>query len=865
MNIQQNFDMYNEGYVLNMYPQAFDYVQSVAKQFRKEKEKTMKITKRDWIYLMDWVSGEFINSVEGKTYYKYVVLPSLVSVPKKEKVDIKLAFSSKTGIKQTTVWEERVLNTPIVESLMGKDARIAMLGVAVNSFSFSVGELANILGVSVLSMFVAEEKISANGKKYLAYKVSPDYPEIGVAKKGKPWDVSDWSLNIRIGARLPKEVFVWAWETVKKQFSKSMDFTVANVIPGYPDWQLNKKDGRIVFLIGLEGISFPKMGRDVIYRAGKDMYALPDGEVAKGLTINLVKPASLTNTGKAFRESMYDDSVKIPKDLDGCFYIKPEVAKQYGWPLTFIGRGTIKTDKGVALVKGKAFVTDYVPGPKGEELPYPEGADVFSNFENVKWVGIEKEGNYTLDCLFPFRDKEKDEVGAQKRKLSVVTSPLSLGKFENYVPEVVHPVLEEKVFQVKEDLESLMVGDFSGLAKMIDDPEVTNGKIVEQVATLMMLGFGSNESSKSVYETLMKKVRSGQVSGHWANAIIMACVPAGEVWMSHTTAAAYAKEGFIVDGLLGCGRYPFASHQSFGSYTPVAKDRGWLPDGTLVFSVFDAIGMSMDSDDEVMVSIPFSPYRGAIMGEEIVTARNIEALDLNSLHWTEVYFGGAKASGLIGTIFNAMASAIGINDMALAKRLGSYLDIAAQAVKKPYDLSPIWVDIEAASKGFDKVEEVNSYREAICKITIKKDYANSIEKAFGVTMPSLREFTNSTVGHVVDWVNVPTEWIDAMKGKATSLANLPAGRPIELGKQLVGGAKKVFIERLEAGNFEGALMGYLKAATSIKLALRSHLMGMSDKPTAKELKAQQILEFAMANLDPWILTMAVRVLLCDKA
>jgi len=234
------------------------------------------------------------------------------------------------------------------------------------------------------------------------------------------------------------------------------------------------------------------------------------------------------------------------------------------------------------------------------------------------------------------------------------------------------------------------------------------------------LGLSTKPDINDIYTTMVNSTRSLVIKGAWLAAISKKRVKAGTlVTNSRTYDKLVDKYGKHVTVL----RYPITSYQSF--ITLKLEIGEGITDNLVVLSSEDAPYLQLDGDDHILLSKPYSLFEG---GEPVAIGRNFKKLDPADLSISELYFRGTIAQGLIGNVFNAMAAALGTNRPDLANRLAGFLDILAQAIKKPYDY-----DVE---EELSMAEDIpNKFISPLAKICMKKDIPKALYKLWEVDIP----------------------------------------------------------------------------------------------------------------------------------
>jgi hypothetical protein len=502
---------------------------------------------------------------------------------------------------------------------------------------------------------------------------------------------------------LPPVVVEQLWQAVKT----ATGIKEVDLLPPHPSWVYEEGLG-INFCIRRVGTpSFVDLlgkRRDIFYRSGKDLWKVPLF-VKRRVKVLVIEA----------REG-HDD---------GNMWVKSEKSFMY------LARGIVKVNGNPLFLKGRVIGTPTLPG--GEE--WPEGDyNIVTSGHNVKWGTIAPGTILEMDVQFVSKENhdQEDKEVVEKRKLTILAKLAGMVKFDPEHRDWIDTSFRRNAMKVAKLLKEYSSSSIEELKSILE--EDPRSLIALDQALKARLGLVSEETLVEIYEAQMEKLRSARIPGQWLSAIARDTVPTGTIWLS-----AHDRVDFF-QGEVTVIRYPITSHQSF--LTLKAEYRDDLIPGLVTISGQDAKYLALDGDDHVLVTSPFSAFRG---GEEVLSGRSGQKLDLGALSFAELYISPANAQGMIGYCFNAMAACLGFRELCLssghaekakelegiASRLGMLLDVLAQAIKKPYALDTEAIKIASV---FQRMAE----RNPVAALCLRKEMRESASKVWNVDIPYLK-------------------------------------------------------------------------------------------------------------------------------
>jgi hypothetical protein len=501
---------------------------------------------------------------------------------------------------------------------------------------------------------------------------------------------------------LPPVVVERLWQAVKAATGvKEVD-----LLPPHPTWVYEQGLG-INFCIRRVGTpSFSDLlgkRRDIFYRSGKDLWKTPLF-VKRRVKVLVIE-------------------AKEGHD-DGNMWVRASS------PFMYLVRGIVKVGGNPLFLKGRVIGTPTLPG--GEE--WPEGDyNIVTSGHNVKWGSVAPGTILEMDVQFVTKethDQEDKEV-VEKRKLTILAKLAGMVKFNPEHLDWIETSFRRNAMKVAKLLKEYSSSSIEELKSVLEEDQ--KSLIALDQALKARLGLISEETLAEIYGAQMEKLRSAKIPGQWLSAIARDTVPTGTIWLSTHDRVDFLQEEVTVI------RYPITSHQSF--LTLKTEYRDDLIPGLVAINSQDAKYLALDGDDHVLVTSPFSAFRG---GEEVLSGRSGQKLDLGSLSFAELYVSPANAQGMIGYCFNAMAACLGFRELclssgraekakeleAIASRLGMLLDVLAQAIKKPYFLDTEAIKIASV---FQKLAE----RNPVAALCLRKEMRENASKVWNVDIPYL--------------------------------------------------------------------------------------------------------------------------------
>lgn len=502
------------------------------------------------------------------------------------------------------------------------------------------------------------------------------------------------------GPFLPKEVIHQLWQAVKVATKVQNE----DLLPAHPTWIYEKNLG-INFCIRSEGSKSFKEAigsrRDIFYRAGKDLWKLP--LFSKRARVLVV-------------ESM-------PGHDDGNMWCRSNKDFMY------LVRGIMKFNTQPLMLKGRVIGVPVIPGSES----WPEGDyDIVCSQHNIKWGEIPAGTVLEMDVQFVLNEQHMEENDPEeKRKLTVLT--LLLAKIRPEYLSWIGKSFKTNAMKVAKGIQDYCHLNLEGLKRLLQDDH--KSLISLDQALKVRMGFIRDQDTLAVIKNMqMRKLRSAKNPGQWLAAIARMNVPVGTIWMSIADRIdMLATEVTVI-------RYPVTSYQSY--LTLLVEYRHDVPQGLVILNGMNAKYLALDGDDHVLLTNPFSAFRGR---EPVLSERaNAVKLDLAQLSFMELYTSGANAQGMIGFCFNAMASVLGAADSqegrgnpdfikmmhSLGDRLGMLLDMLAQAIKKPYLLDTEVLEIASSIK-------MSATQHPIAACCLSKELDQVSELEWGVTIPDI--------------------------------------------------------------------------------------------------------------------------------
>jgi hypothetical protein len=514
------------------------------------------------------------------------------------------------------------------------------------------------------------------------------------------------------GPFLPHDVVSKLWEAVK-EISRVSE---VDLLPTHPTWLYEKGLG-INFCIRRLGTKSFKEAigarRDIFYRAGKDLWKVP--LFTKKARVLVVE--------------------SVPNSDDGNMWSRSDKNFMY------LVRSAFTFNNQPLMLKGRVIGVPTIPGSES----WPEGEyDIVTSQHNIKWGEIPAGTILEMDVDFVLNENHsKEEESIEERKLTILA--LLLAKINPSYQDWILASFYSNATNLAKFVNDYTHLDLKGLVRLLKD-EPKNLIALDQALKVRM-GFIRDEDTLSeIRDTLLRKLRSTKIPGQWLAAIARDVVPVGQIWMSiHDKLDMLVNEATVI-------RYPVTGYQSFITLEVVYRND--LPKGLAMVNGSDAKYLALDGDDHILVTKPFSSFRG---GEPLMSERSESIkLDLKSLSFMQLYVSGANAQGMIGFCFNAMASTLGLKEVAksagnsekvtelesMAERLGMLLDMLAQAIKKPYQLDTEVIQLASAIK-------LTTAQHPVTAICLSKELDQASELEWGVTIPSMKPaevFNNGLVG-----------------------------------------------------------------------------------------------------------------------
>lgn len=630
------------------------------------------------------------------------------------------------------------------------------------SVGWSKGFRPKLLHLSLTNEFTKSELISLLGED--------------IVTKGGRWLRSRKSpagvmYKIIPGPTIPSAVKSILWERVKAETGvKEVD-----LLPSHPAWIYEKGLG-INFLIRKPKTpSFKDVygaRRDIFYRAGKDLWKVP--LFVRKLRVLVVK--------------------SMPNHEDGNMWLK---SANYSMHLV---RAALNYTGQELMLKGRAVGVQVLP--LGQQ--WPEGDyDVMCSQHNIKWGEIPAGTILETEVQFVTDELHEDVLeGDEKRKLTLLT--LLLAKVSPAAQSWLEGLFRRNAMKVAKAVATYAVGSIKDMMRLFDGQ--TNSLINIDQGMKVRMGFiSAPEKLDKIRQSMLNRLRSVKAPGKWLAAIARMDVPVGHIVMSH-----YDRHDMLVN-FVTVIRYPVTSYQSFITLKVIWAD---IPKGMVFINGNDAKYLALDGDDHVLVTKPFSSFRG---GEPVLSERaNAVKLELNSLSFMELYTSGADAQQLIGFCFNAMAKAIGYSEYAkslqaiedseharsLSERLGMLLDMLAQAIKKPYSL-----DMEALEQASSIGLETSQH--PIACAAIKQDLDEVARYVWGVTIPNILPVPVFNHG----LVSIPEDIMKIISKGATSVSASLNNRQIFKASSALAYELKNWVKTQP--NLEEAAMTYYTVAVRV--------------------------------------------------
>ncbi|TXG80202.1 MAG: hypothetical protein E6R13_08570 [Spirochaetes bacterium] len=505
---------------------------------------------------------------------------------------------------------------------------------------------------------------------------------------------------------LPSVVVDKLWQAVKE----TTGVREVDILPAHPTWMYEKGLG-INFCIRRPGTrSFVDIfgkRRDIFYRAGKDLWKTP----------------LFTKTARVLVVQ------SIPGHDDGNMWVRSSKNFMY------LVRGAMNFNGKPVLLKGRVIGLPTLPGGKS----WPEGDyDIVTSQHNIKWGEIPAGTIVKMDVQFVLNeqhhDVEENQPIMEQRKLTILTILQGMAKIRPEYLEWVMTSFSRNAMKVAKFVNDYSHLDFEGLIRLLEeDPKSMIA--LDQALKVRMGLISSHEQLTEIREAQLRKLRSAKVPGQWLAAIARNQVPVGKIWLS-----IYDKVDMLVNEATVI-RYPVTGYQSF--LTLEIEYRFDLPKGLAMINGSDAKYLALDGDDHILVTKPFSAFRG---GEPVLSERsNSTKLNLDSLSFMTLYTSGANAQGMIGFCFNAMASTLGFAEVCIeggytdkandavkiAERLGMLLDILAQSIKKPYLLDIESINVASAI-------QLETAQHPVTAICLSKELDEACQYEWNVTIPDIK-------------------------------------------------------------------------------------------------------------------------------
>lgn len=429
-----------------------------------------------------------------------------------------------------------------------------------------------------------------------------------------------------------------------------------------------------------------------------------------------------------------------PADGDGDFKVRRSLLTPYDLKVS-LGRGLFVVDKDNEFGLDFGFLKGRVRVDGPETIPV--GFDGVVYRENLKWLDPEDRKSLTEISLLRFDlvSKEDHEDSMEKRKLNraVLTK---MFKIDPIYKDLFEDMFKKEDMKLISNIESFHK-DYKDVGMgIIEDPMTAFLKKDVIRSSLFLL---SRERARNVAKAFDKARTSTRVPGSWMAISHLAAYGAAddEIVMTlkdweifkksmkaemarlksgHEKASKTIGEG-IRNHNVTIIRYPLEGFWSAITLKRVINDE--VPAGHVIVSEKTLKTLSGDNDDHVLMTYPFSTFKGYPEGESKPTLRGDEYKITRPVTKAEAMILPAIAQGSLGFIYRALHIATDIGERGLTIRLACLLDLSAQAIKKPYELPLHWLDeAEACREG----AKLTRYRMSVhTRIVLKTWWAEEMD------------------------------------------------------------------------------------------------------------------------------------------
>lgn len=543
-----------------------------------------------------------------------------------------------------------------------------------------------------------------------------------------------FGLRLNISSRTPLEIWERVWADVKAALGSNCQGRVKGssnkplideqLLPIAPSWAVDKQEGHTVnmnFLVAPEGTpTFWEVfngnanSKEIFHRAGKDIWKEALQEALRLLVIPVELPAG---------------------DRDGIIFTTGDVPSRKlvrGIATLANGEKILLKARMETVVEHTHWTSCGLVGDLAGKLIVPT--------HNLKYSSVAAGVPLHMNIIEVVdEDHAVEEDVIEMRKLSGIVDD-----FADFINEETKAALSQRRAQSAQQNANgiLKFNEGRKIMSIVQSMEDDDDLMAMSQAIKALLGMCPSKELEKLTKSKWNKVRSLKIKGGWYAIATAAHSPAGVITCNPLTAAEIESR-YLVNGKVGILRYPIANYQSMMTLS-LAKDPS-VPEGLLLVSLHDAKFMSADSDDHVLISKPFSSFEGKeeplcrteelLKSYKAIAAEKL-AFNLGDGRVARACYAPVASQMAVGMIFNGMCLAMGTGNSKLALRLGEFLDIAAQGVKKPY-----WFfdDLRASMYAVDHIE--NMVKEgkvqvpATTMINIKRNLKANVKKAYGVDLP----------------------------------------------------------------------------------------------------------------------------------
>lgn len=308
----------------------------------------------------------------------------------------------------------------------------------------------------------------------------------------------------------------------------------------------------------------------------------------------------------------------------------------------------------------------------------PDGYDILMPLHNLKWKsGIKGGDSFEAVLYWTKRQDHTSDLGVQEYKVPVGVLQTGAVKWNPGWRKRLGNMYQT---QVRKELSR-------NHHKTVEDvvTNILSGKFDDDLMGYVAGSFGDvtgiHETASQYGDGLAERLGSILLPGLRRSIIADGSAERGTLLVHPLDYITLQARGIAKGGKVTVVRFPDNNYQSFMTLKIVQDSHVLL--GGAILNHEDIEYLQGDGDDHVLITWPFSAFEP---GEPVISARG-EQLDVTKVSPVTMYWMSWLAAEMLGPIANGIRKARAAGDWALARDLGAFLDVIAQAIKKPYELS----------------------------------------------------------------------------------------------------------------------------------------------------------------------------------